>query len=162
VASCAACGNTIIFGGVTAHGRRFCKEPCRDQMAGELAALDVVPEHDALDRAQQIRGGPCPGCGQPGEIEVRPVHRCISYLIGTNYSTRLLLACAGCASRERWKASLLTALFGWWGFPWGLLITPVQLARNALARGPSDPTRPSPELVRVARLQLASERGLGA
>jgi hypothetical protein len=51
---------------------------------------------------------------------------------------------------------------GWWGFPWGLLMTPVQITRNAWKLAtPPNPAEPSPRLVQDARLQLAA-RALAA
>jgi hypothetical protein len=49
-----------------------------------------------------------------------------------------------------------SALLGWWGFPWGLLVTPVQIARNIAAlASPPDPAQPSARLLQTARIQLA-------
>ena len=48
-------------------------------------------------------------------------------------------------------------LFGWWGFPWGLCLTPVQIFRNGmgLVRGPDD-GQPSQQLGKLVRLGIAS------
>ena len=56
------------------------------------------------------------------------------------------------------RALLSSTLLGWWGFPWGLLVTPMQIARNisALTRRP-DPLTPSPELLRAARIHIATQ-----
>jgi hypothetical protein len=53
--------------------------------------------------------------------------------------------------------AMISAVFGWWGFPWGIIITPVQVARNTwgIFSGP-DPSRPSEALARIARFHLAS------
>ena len=59
--------------------------------------------------------------------------------------------------RARLGDLLFSLLFGWWGFPWGFLMTPVQLARNiaGLVSSP-DTTRPSAQLARMVRLHLAA------
>ncbi|MFO0946564.1 MAG: hypothetical protein U1D30_11535 [Planctomycetota bacterium] len=51
---------------------------------------------------------------------------------------------------------MFSGLFGWWGFPWGLVFTPLQIYRNV--RGilsPPDSRVPSPELEYVVRQKLA-------
>jgi hypothetical protein len=46
---------------------------------------------------------------------------------------------------------------GWWGFPWGLIMTPVQLGRNLIgALGGSEAAAPSPELEKMVRTMLAA------
>jgi hypothetical protein len=47
---------------------------------------------------------------------------------------------------------------GWWGFPWGLIMTPVQLSRNVigLVRAP-ETMGPSPELEKTVRTMIAAQ-----
>jgi hypothetical protein len=47
-------------------------------------------------------------------------------------------------------------LLGWWGIPWGLLVTPVQIARNigGLMRR-RDETGPTKQLEKLVKLSLA-------
>ena len=53
---------------------------------------------------------------------------------------------------------LFSGVLGWWGFPWGLLFTPVQVGRNLIAIfTPPDPSQPSAKLLQVARVQIASK-----
>jgi hypothetical protein len=49
-------------------------------------------------------------------------------------------------------------LVGWWGFPWGLIITPVQIGRNlaGMMRSPEDKT-PPPALERIVRTTLVAQ-----
>ena len=53
---------------------------------------------------------------------------------------------------------LVSLAAGWWCFPWGLIITPVQVVRivSAMAGG-SDDLRPSPMLEKTVRLMIASQ-----
>jgi hypothetical protein len=45
---------------------------------------------------------------------------------------------------------------GWWGIPWGLLVTPVQIARNIGAlMSRRDETGPTPQLEKLVKLSLA-------
>jgi hypothetical protein len=60
------------------------------------------------------------------------------------------------------KSQLLSLLgclvLGWWGFPWGLLVTPVQVVRNiaGMVSGP-DPGRPSERLETIVRGVIAEQ-----
>jgi hypothetical protein len=48
-------------------------------------------------------------------------------------------------------------LFGWWGFPWGLLVTPVQVVRNIVnVMSSPDELRPSEKLRNIVRQNIAS------
>jgi hypothetical protein len=52
----------------------------------------------------------------------------------------------------------VSLIAGWWGFPWGLVMTPVQVVRNihgALRHGTSD--GPSANLERTVGMMLAAE-----
>jgi hypothetical protein len=52
----------------------------------------------------------------------------------------------------------VSLLLGWWGFPWGVLVTPLQLGRNVIGFfSVPEPTSPSPALENMLRLQLAAE-----
>jgi hypothetical protein len=55
-------------------------------------------------------------------------------------------------------ASLSSLFLGWWGFPWGLILTPVQIGRNlfGLVRSPSS-FAPSAQLERIVRLTIAED-----
>lgn len=53
-------------------------------------------------------------------------------------------------------ATLVSGAFGWWGVPWGILMTPVQLVRNlhGIVFGP-DPGMPSAGLESIVRRVVA-------
>jgi hypothetical protein len=75
----------------------------------------------------------------------------------TTHSTRPNLCCARCATRARVKDALFSLAFGWWGFPWGLIWTPIQIGKNVMAIvRAEDAATPSQTLVEVVRLQMAA------
>jgi hypothetical protein len=46
---------------------------------------------------------------------------------------------------------------GWWGFPWGLIMTPIQIGRNLYGMAsPPDPSRPSAQFEKVLRMTMAA------
>jgi hypothetical protein len=53
--------------------------------------------------------------------------------------------------------ALFSLLAGWWGFPWGLILTPVQVIRNVVGMSRAyDPYNPSPQLEASVRLSLGA------
>lgn len=146
MAKCAACGSTILFGGVTQDGERFCNSSCQQQyLVAEVASqlpADLIEQ--ALEETHQ---GDCPVCGGEGPVDVHTSHRAWSALIVTTWSSHPRVSCRSCAVKHNLLSTMFTGTFGWWGFPWGLIATPIQVTRNfvALFRGP-DPSSPSPAL----------------
>jgi len=157
---CAACGQTIAFGAKDVSGHKVCSDKCVEAVVGALTA-QKVPESAALERAQQIHSGACPKCGGVGQpVDLQAAHRCISLVFMTRRSSKMELSCHACGNKMRLRESLLTLVLGWWGFPWGLIYTPVQIGKNISAMSAAPSTGPSADLVYSARKMLAKEQGL--
>jgi len=157
VATCATCRTTILFGGVSQDGLRFCNAKCAANGAVVRLAATIPP--DVVTReAAAIRSGACPRCKGAGPVDVRRSHRAFSAIFVTWRQSRQLLACRSCGVRAQLLDSAITLIFGWWGFPWGIIYTPIQLGRNiaGMLRG-DDMMMTSPELERMVRLQMASQ-----
>jgi hypothetical protein len=154
MAACATCGTTILFGGKSDGARRFCSDKC---LAGGtlLQAADAVPDAIVNARVWEIYNGRCPKCSGPGPVNVHPSYRVWSGLIVTSYTTRSNLCCRSCATRARLQDAGFSLALGWWGFPWGLIWTPVQIFRNVAAILRAEESGPSPQLANAVRLQLA-------
>jgi hypothetical protein len=154
--TCDYCGTTILFGGVKQGEWRFCNDKCRQR--GIL--LDVghrVPEEIVANHVQRLHNSNCPVCGGPGPIDVHTSHKVTSFIIMTWFGSHPRISCSGCGTRARLMGVAHSALLGWWGFPFGLLITPVQILRNLagiLASGNSG--QPSDQLEKLARMQIAA------
>lgn len=156
MASCAACGETIIFGGKRVGERRFCNDKCVAS-GSVLAVAAALPESVVSARVWEIHNGRCPVCSGPGPVDVHSSYRVWSGLVITSYGTRLNIGCRRCGNRARLKDAGFSLLCGWWGFPWGLVWTPIQIGRNVMAMMRSeDGTTPSSQLTQMARLQLAA------
>jgi hypothetical protein len=55
------------------------------------------------------------------------------------------------------KDGLFSLFLGWWGFPWGLLVTPVQVVSNLVGYfGGAKSTEPSKELYRLVQISLGA------
>jgi hypothetical protein len=53
---------------------------------------------------------------------------------------------------------LFSLVLGWWGFPWGIILTPVQIGRNiaGMCGGP-DSSRPSAALRKLVQVNLGAQ-----
>jgi hypothetical protein len=74
----------------------------------------------------------------------------------TKWSSSGQLSCRSCATKSRLGSVLFCLGLGWCGFlPWGLILTPVQIARNimGMCAGP-DAARPSADLRRLVQVNL--------
>jgi len=158
MASCATCGSTILFGGFDDGGVRTCSARCRE--AGVLVAEAArVPEAVVRERVSATYHGPCPSCGRRGSpIDVHVSHRVYSLLVMTSWSSHPEVSCRACGNRRRLGAFGFSLVFGWWGLPWGLVMTPIQLVRNlaGLLAGTERLGQPSAALERAVRLELAA------
>jgi hypothetical protein len=156
MANCSYCESYILFGGKTDQTGRYCNQNC--QQAGNLLALSQqIPAHDMAALVQQIHQGNCPRCGRQGPVDVHKAHKIWSALILTSWNSSPQLSCKSCATKRQIGAALFSGVFGWWGFPWGLFMTPVQVVRNLVEMtGGPQAGQPSPLLQKFVRLQAAA------
>jgi hypothetical protein len=156
MAACGYCGTTILFGGTREGTLRFCNGEC--QQKGYVAVVaQQVPDDVVSQHVSRVHQGLCPKCGSHGPVDVHTSYRVWSALLMTSWSSRPHVACRSCGTKARLADALFSLLFGWWGFPWGFVMTPVQLCRNVagMLRSP-DGMRPSAQLVHLVRLNLAA------
>ena len=156
MASCTYCDSFILFGGKTDHTGRYCNAKC--QQAGNLVALSgQVPRQELERMMEELYRANCPRCGGPGPIDVHKAHQVWSALLLTSWSSKPELSCKSCATKRQLGAMAFSGVLGWWGFPWGLVLTPVQLVRNVgeMAGGPK-PGVPSPLLQKFVRIQAGA------
>jgi hypothetical protein len=157
MATCSHCNLTILFGGVREGGLRFCSKKCL-QKSPLLLLARSLSEEEVKKRVAIVNQGACSTCQRPGPVDVHTSHSVMSFLIITRWKSVPQLTCSACGKKAKIKATISSLLLGWWGFPFGLVLTPVQISRNlwGLARGRSSFT-PSPQLESIVRLALAAE-----
>lgn len=156
MATCAYCNTTIFFGGVREGELRFCNQKCHQQ-GMFLAAAYSIPADVIQPRVIALHQGTCPQCRSMGPVDVHVSHSIWSALLLTSWKSQPRVSCRPCGQKAKIGAAVGSFFLGWWGFPWGILITPIQVTRNlvGLAKKPTD--KPSPELERIVRLTLAAE-----
>jgi len=85
-------------------------------------------------------------------------YRVWSALIITHWESRTQVSCRSCGRKAQLGDALFSLVLGWWGFPWGLIFTPVQIARNiGAALSHSSDAGPSPKLENAVRVMLGSQ-----
>lgn len=109
-------------------------------------------------KVNQLYMSHCLKCDGPGPNDVHTSYPAISAIIITSCTSHPEISCRFCASKKQLTSTILSLILGWWGFPFGILLTPVQMTRNiaGIFRRPS-PLMPSDKLTHMVRLNLAAE-----
>lgn len=154
---CHTCDAVILFGGETRDGVRYCSRRCAEE--AELGrAIEMIPEDVAEREALRVRRDPCPTCGRPGtDVDLRASHRVTGFLLHTSVTSSRQICCRVCGTRSALRAIVHCLVFGWWGFPWGPILTPLYVLRNLLGMIPRLPNRRlRPDFVDAVRLDMAA------
>lgn len=155
MAKCAYCGTTILFGGIKDNEFRFCNEKCRLNGYSLFIAKEI-PQAFVEQRAEEIYRGLCPKCKGSGPVDVHTSHRVYSLLVYTSWKSSPNICCKSCGGKNQARDALFSFSLGWWGFPWGFIMTPIQVFRNiAGILKTQDETRPSEDLKQLVRISIA-------
>jgi hypothetical protein len=163
MATCDLCGSAIFFGGRWVGCLRFCDDQCARNGRAMVDAISAVPREEIEKNVRAIHDGNCPQCARPGPVDVHQCHKVASLLFVTRWSSRPEVCCRRCGLRHQVGGLLSSLLLGWWGFPRGLIVTPMQIARNLrdMVFAP-DPRASSPALEKKVAIRLASRLSPGA
>ena len=154
---CNSCGSTVLLGGKKEGNLTFCNDKCVQNGIIPRTAQDL-PINQIETELKALREGSCPQCGGIGPVDLHFYHQVWSALYLTSHKSVPLLSCQKCGRKKQIFSALFSFFLGWWGFPWGLFYTPVQIFRNLKAiLKPLDPALPSPALREVVTLDLARQ-----
>jgi len=129
MATCDNCGSTIIFGGKRDANGRFCNKKCQ-ACGGLLAVARKLPQAEVQEQVWKAHQGTCPKCNGAGPVDVYVYHKVWSALLLTSWSSTPQMSCRKCGLKSQVASTVFCLVLGWWGFPWGLVVTPVQIGRN--------------------------------
>jgi hypothetical protein len=124
--------------GLTNEARAVVKEEVEKRQLDPnlIAAIKVqnssmsIPELDKY--CELIRTLKCPVCSSSAnKLNGTTASEVMSFVIFTNYSKEIKVACPACLDKTNNNALTKTMALGWWGFPWGL-IRSIQAIRNNL------------------------------
>ena len=154
---CDYCGSRIFFGGVRQDGRRFCNNKCYQE--GYLLPMsNEVPADVVQQQIDTVHQGNCPKCRGRGPVDVHTSYKVYSLIYITRWSSMPQISCQSCGRNKQLLMAGFCLLFGWWGIPSGLILTPVQITRNLMGVfSPPDPRRPSALLEKLIRLHVARQ-----
>lgn len=154
---CGYCDSTIIMGGMHRNGETYCNSNCANQ-AMLLSYSQQIPPATVQQQLEEVWKGTCPKCGGNGPVDVHRVYQVWSALVLTRWSTSPRICCRSCATKGQLGGLAFSLVCGWWGFPWGLILTPVQVTRNiiGICSGPT-PAQPSPELRKFVLAHLGGQ-----
>jgi len=159
MARCDFCRQVILFGGVRDSGLRFCSQGCHARSSVLVAARNL-PQHVVDEKAEIVHRDRCLKCQGNGPVDIHTSHRALSFLVISTWRSTPHVCCRSCGTKSQVFDLLITLVCGWWGIPWGLIMTPVQIVRNiiGMVRGP-DPERPSDALKNIVRVMVAQQAG---
>jgi len=93
--------------------------------------LEKITEAQLLVYSELLRRLPCPVCnGVFDKLNATITATVISFVVMTNYSKKVKIACPRCLDKQNNNAMIKSALLGWWGFPWGVIRTSQALIFN--------------------------------
>lgn len=102
-----------------------------DILYGVMVQNSKLSMQDILKYAYILRTIPCPYCRNPNKkINATVTHTVQSFLIVTTSKKAIKIGCADCLEKQNNDAILSSAILGWWGFPWGIIKTPIYIWRN--------------------------------
>ena len=87
-------------------------------------------------------------------MDIRYSYRVWSVAILTFSKTHKVVACRPCGHKAQIRSMWFSLGLGWWGIPFGLILTPIQVIRNVIAMLRADRLGPSKELVQSAAVEL--------
>jgi hypothetical protein len=154
--SCPVCGKFVIFGGVKDGKQRYCSKRCYEADAVTREAR-LVPALLVDKFARELSGEPCPKCQGVGPIDIHESHSVYSVILYTKWQTKKHLVCSGCARKQQAVDFAGSLIAGWWGIPFGLIVTPCILVMNIVsmtkhpgANGPSEALKDRARLILAA------------
>lgn len=156
MATCACCGKTVFFG-KSAGSDKYCNDNCLGR--GPIYTVaKTVPDYLVTAEAEKIFKSPCPVCKKEGPTDIHFSHNIWSALVVTSWNSSGQFSCKRCGVKQQSLASAKSLLLGWWGFPWGILGTPVTVARNVWGMSRHiGAYQPSSDLLNQTRAMLAAE-----
>lgn len=153
MAQCSHCGTSILFGGIKDGSNRYCNADCQEQ-GKLLAVVNEMPDEFIVSQVEEARQSPCPKCDGPGPVDVHTHHYAVSIIFMTTWNSTPEVCCRTCATWSKLKGCVISFFFGWWGIPFGLIATPIQILRNFVGFF----TSPAPgELEKVVHMSLAAK-----
>jgi hypothetical protein len=152
---CRWCGAGLLFVKVRDGADYYCN--AEHMAAGR--ALQTVSSSEVVNWMERVHRGACPKCGGDGPIDVHMSYQIYSLIFATSWKDLSNICCRKCGLKAQCIGLTVSLFLGWWGFPWGIAITPIQIVKNLWGMlVPPDREVPSKRLEAAARLQIVQMR----
>jgi hypothetical protein len=127
---------------------------------GKVESTSPSKRDELVERVRSVHQGRCPQCGGPGPVDIHTTYQVWSAIFFTTWRKQQELCCKACGVENQVGGVLFCLVLGWWGFPFGLILTPVQIMRNlwAIFFG-TDPRYPSKMLRKRVHATIALSGG---
>ena len=149
--ACPTCSKTILFGGIKEGDKKYCSKTCHEE--GEITrTAETFSEEIVEEFSREIYNGNCPRCDGVGPIDIHKSYTVYSFVISTNYQTNENLLCKQCATKKQATDLISSFLLGWWGLPFGLIVTPIiAMFQNPHLKGPTKALNERSRLILAAQ-----------
>ena len=154
---CSVCNKRIAIGGIEVGDQIYCDEKC--QKKGLLNACEeLVSEEMVKKHIDMHHEGLCPKCGSKGPNDLQTHYKIWSVILLTSHQEIPEICCRSCGVKKKLSGLVFSFLFGWWGFPVGILLTPILIILNfiGLFRLPKE-GKPSKKLEEFVRMDLGAK-----
>ncbi len=120
---------------------------------------EKIPPELIEKQTKLVHEGPCPKCEEHKEsVDMHTSHRIWSLILLSSWSSKPQISCRSCGIKSQLSGFLTSSLIGWWGFPWGIIMTPIQIVKNVVGIiSPPNPDIPSDKLKESVKLLMAED-----
>jgi len=136
--------------GLTPEARDVVKAEIRKRglNVGILNAVDAQNKQYTIGEIDQycelVRSLDCPVCGSSeNKLNATVTGQVFSFIVITRYEKRVKIACPDCLDKANSEALFMTAAFGWWGLPWGIIRSIQSIILNLRSKRTNRSTTPN-------------------
>ncbi len=98
--------------------------------AYDSAVYEQAADHPVNEPLDPIH---CSSCRKPTAQPRNVIFRSVVSVLLTTITTPVQgIFCSDCARKAGRRASIISGLFGWWGVPWGPILTVKEIVRNSM------------------------------
>lgn len=129
---CSTCNKRILFGSKKVLTEIYCTSKCQE-VGLRNASVGFLSEETLLGRLKSLHQGACPKCNGVGPNDIQTHYSIWSLIYITSHKSVPEVCCKSCGIKKKLGGLFFSLFFGWWGIPFGIILTPIQIIRNIIA-----------------------------
>lgn len=119
-----------------------------DILKGFIAQTKEYTISELETYAEKLRKIACPICNQTHKkLNGTIAYTVKSFVFFSSFGIKPIIACPECLDKENNNSISSTLLLGWWGFPWGILKTPIYIYKNMKIKSQNHLEKPNETLL---------------